>query len=60
MEQETLIVFALSTWTDGKPPESAVVFFEWLEDMVNDFRYRQQRMLQNALVESINGAQFVR
>ena len=38
MEQETTVVFLLSTWTDGVPPKSAETFFFWLKDLVLDFR----------------------
>ena len=38
LEQESVVVFILSTWTGGQPPESCKVFYSWLEDMANDFR----------------------
>lgn len=44
LEQETIIVFCVSTWTDGEPPESAVIFFEWLKDLVLDFRVSREML----------------
>ena len=38
LEHEHIVVFVLSTWTGGVPPESARIFCAWLEDMVQDFR----------------------
>ncbi|PIK51683.1 putative tRNA wybutosine-synthesizing protein 1-like [Apostichopus japonicus] len=32
------LVFIISTYTDGQPPESAAWFYNWLEESVNDFR----------------------
>jgi tRNA wybutosine-synthesizing protein 1 len=38
LEQEALLIFVVSTWTDGVPPPSAKIFFDWLKDMSLDFR----------------------
>ena len=38
LELEQVVVFVLSTWTGGAPPESAATFCAWVEDMVQDFR----------------------
>jgi tRNA wybutosine-synthesizing protein 1 len=38
LEQESLLIFVVSTWTGGVPPPSASVFFDWLKDMALDFR----------------------
>lgn len=32
------LLFIISTYTDGQPPESAAWFYNWLEESVNDFR----------------------
>lgn len=37
MKASTLL-FIISTYTDGQPPESAAWFYNWLEESVNDFR----------------------
>jgi len=34
----SVAIFVLSTYTGGQPPESAKQFFNWIEDMANDFR----------------------
>ncbi|XP_060704224.1 S-adenosyl-L-methionine-dependent tRNA 4-demethylwyosine synthase TYW1 isoform X2 [Hemiscyllium ocellatum] len=36
---KTICVFMISTYTDGKPNESAAWFCKWLEDATHDFRY---------------------
>jgi len=33
-----LVLLICSTWTDGKPPETAAAFFDWLQDFAYDFR----------------------
>ena len=38
MKEESICLFLLATWTDGKAPESSTWFSTWLEDVVNDFR----------------------
>lgn len=38
LEQEPVVLFVVSTWTGGVPPEEGKVFFQWLKDMVDDFR----------------------
>jgi len=38
MNKEDIIIFLCSTWSDGRPPESAKHFFSWINDMRFDFR----------------------
>ncbi|XP_069694993.1 S-adenosyl-L-methionine-dependent tRNA 4-demethylwyosine synthase TYW1-like [Periplaneta americana] len=38
----SLCLFVLPTYTDGKPPESAVWFCKWLEEATNDFRIEKE------------------
>ncbi|KAF0685001.1 Aste57867_23030 [Aphanomyces stellatus] len=38
LEHEQVVISILSTWTGGVPPESALVFYNWLQDMAQDFR----------------------
>ncbi|RHY28448.1 hypothetical protein DYB25_005855 [Aphanomyces astaci] len=38
LEHEHVLISILSTWTGGVPPESALVFCNWLQDMAQDFR----------------------
>lgn len=38
LEQETVVIFIMSTWTDGVPPADARIFCNWLKDMATDFR----------------------
>lgn len=38
LEQESIVIAILSTWTHGAPPEDARVFCSWLHDMATDFR----------------------
>ncbi|KAJ4811450.1 S-adenosyl-L-methionine-dependent tRNA 4-demethylwyosine synthase [Rhynchospora pubera] len=35
---ETLLLFVVSTWQDGKPPPSSQYFSQFLSDAANDFR----------------------
>ena len=37
--EDSVAVFVISTFTGGLPPDSAKEFFNWVEDMANDFRY---------------------
>ena len=41
-----MCVFIISTYVDGKPPESAEWFYKWLEEASHDFRV-QKSLLQN-------------
>ncbi len=36
--EDSVAVFVISTYTGGSPPDSAKEFFNWVEDMANDFR----------------------
>lgn len=45
-------VFIVSTYVDGKPPESAKWFYKWLEEASNDFR------VQKSLLRDLNYAVF--
>ena len=38
LEKGGIFLFLLSTYTDGKVPETAVRFFDWLVEQANDFR----------------------
>ncbi|KAJ0397552.1 hypothetical protein ATCC90586_007730 [Pythium insidiosum] len=38
LEQESIVIVILSTWTNGVPPQDARVFCSWLNDMALDFR----------------------
>lgn len=35
---ESLVLFVISTYTDGNPPENCAPFYEWLKDHSLDFR----------------------
>ena len=40
LDSEKLLLFVVSTYTNGTPPEGAcTTFFEWMEEVQNDFRY---------------------
>ncbi|KAG8222636.1 hypothetical protein J437_LFUL011912 [Ladona fulva] len=41
----TACIFLVSTYSEGKPPESTSWFFKWLEEAANDFRV-QKTMLK--------------
>lgn len=45
-------MFIVSTYEDGKPPESAKWFYKWLEEASNDFR------VQKSLLRDLNYAVF--
>ncbi|KAL5777995.1 hypothetical protein ACOSP7_010921 [Xanthoceras sorbifolium] len=38
LPKETLVLIVASTWDDGKPPEAAKFFTDWLTESANDFR----------------------
>jgi sulfite reductase alpha subunit-like flavoprotein len=38
LENEQMVLFLCSTWTDGTLAETAQPFLVWLEDLANDFR----------------------
>lgn len=38
LPKENLVLIVASTWEDGKPPESAKFFANWLDESANDFR----------------------
>ena len=44
LEKEIIIEFVMCTWEGGVPPESAVNFCNWVEDMANDFRVSKQHL----------------
>lgn len=46
-------MFIISTYVDGKPPESAEWFCKWLEEASNDFRV--QKSLLNGLDYAVFG-----
>ncbi len=37
-EKEDIVIALCSTWSEGRPPESAAAFFAWLLDYAYDFR----------------------
>ena len=44
LAKEKYAIFIVSTYTDGKPTESTKVFYEWLDDAANDFRFDKGTM----------------
>jgi tRNA wybutosine-synthesizing protein 1 len=38
----SLCVFILPTYTDGRPPETAAWFYKWLEEASTDFRVEKE------------------
>ncbi|KAK2660526.1 hypothetical protein Ddye_007059 [Dipteronia dyeriana] len=38
LPKETFILIVASSWEDGKPPETAKFFVDWLAESANDFR----------------------
>ena len=38
VDEQKLLVFIISTYTNGAPPEPASWFYNWLQESVNDFR----------------------
>lgn len=38
LELENVVVFVVSTWSEGRCPKDVEVFFRWIEDMSKDFR----------------------
>jgi MioC protein len=38
LNDETFVLFVLSTYTDGRPPDNCVAFYNWLQDLSLDFR----------------------
>ena len=42
-----LLIFVVSTWTDGAPPPSAKTFFDWLHDMSLDFRVSNRWLIKS-------------
>jgi sulfite reductase alpha subunit-like flavoprotein len=42
LEREIIIVFVMCTWEGGVPPESAVNFCDFVEDLATDFRVSKQ------------------
>ena len=38
LEQESIVIVIMSTWTQGVPPQDARVFCDWVNDMALDFR----------------------
>ncbi|RMX47239.1 hypothetical protein pdam_00012924 [Pocillopora damicornis] len=51
-EETATCVFIVSTYVDGKPPESVQWFYKWLEEAANDFR------VQKSLLQGLNYAVF--
>lgn len=47
LEQEDVLLAVVSTWTGGRPAESAQTFFNWLQDMAQDFRVDKASFLGN-------------
>lgn len=44
MNKEDILIFLCSTWSEGRPTESAKHFFSWLDDMRFDFRVDKNHM----------------
>eukprot|EP00479_Gromia_sphaerica_P012736 TRINITY_DN6837_c0_g1_i1.p2 TRINITY_DN6837_c0_g1~~TRINITY_DN6837_c0_g1_i1.p2 ORF type:complete len:68 (-),score=13.37 TRINITY_DN6837_c0_g1_i1:150-353(-) len=38
LASESLMVFVISTYTDGQPPNNAKFFCNWLKEAVSDWR----------------------
>jgi tRNA wybutosine-synthesizing protein 1 len=62
-EPNSTILFVISTYTDGSPPESCAAFYQWLEDFTNDFRvtkthYQNLRYAVFGIGNSVYGKQF--
>ena len=52
MVKEDVVIFLCSTWSEGRPPESANNFFEFINDCRYDFR------VDKSIFEKINFATF--
>ncbi|CAM2730316.1 unnamed protein product, partial [Rotaria socialis] len=44
LDKEEIVLFICSTWSEGRPPESASQFFEWLKDYATDFRVSKNHL----------------
>ena len=47
-EEKDLLIFIVSTYEDGTPPESVQGFFTWLSDIATDFR-EEKGLLRNVV-----------
>lgn len=62
-EPNSIILFVISTYTDGRPPDSCAAFYQWLEDFTQDFRvtkthYQQLKYAVFGIGNSVYGRQF--
>jgi sulfite reductase alpha subunit-like flavoprotein len=44
LEKEDVVLFVCSTWSEGLPPQTANTFFNWLQDLVEDFRVSKMHL----------------
>lgn len=44
LHEEDIILFVLSTWSEGSPVESSRRFFDWLNDVAYDFRWDKNHL----------------
>lgn len=44
LENEDIVLFICSTWSEGQPPETAKMFYEWLKDFACDFRVSKNHL----------------
>jgi sulfite reductase alpha subunit-like flavoprotein len=44
LHEEDIVFFAVSTWNEGQPVESAVKFMDWLRDVAYDFRWDKNHL----------------
>jgi tRNA wybutosine-synthesizing protein 1 len=63
LSEASIVLFVISTYTDGSPPDSCLPFYTWLEDFTNDFRvtkthYQQVKYAVFGIGNSIYGKQF--
>lgn len=47
LDQEDIVLFIISTWTDGEPPETAKRVVDSLKDYASDFRVSKSHLAKN-------------
>jgi len=47
LDQEDIVLFIISTWTDGEPPENAKRVVDSLKDYASDFRVSKSHLAKN-------------
>ena len=65
LSKEDNVIFLCSTWSEGRPPESSKIFFEWLEDARYDFRvdkniFEKLKFVSFGLGGAVYGSNFCR